>query len=95
MTGARIDRADPMFRPLSIPEAMAYTGRSRKTIDRWIAAGMLRTVKLGYPPQTVVIEGEALEVEAEMRRRAQANRDRIAAAAGRRGPRKPPETRSA
>lgn len=86
-----IDPTDPLFRPLTLAETAAYTGRSRKTIDRWIAAGMLRTVKLGYPPQTTVIESEALEVEAEMQRRAQANRDRIAAMAGRRGPRKNPE----
>lgn len=57
------DSADPLFRPISIERAMAATGRSRRSIDRWIKDGRLRVVRLDNPPETVLIEREVVEAE--------------------------------
>jgi len=61
------DPTDPLFRPISIKQAMAITGRSRRTIDRWIRDGHLRTVKLQDPPEDVLVEREVVQVEKSMR----------------------------
>lgn len=70
------DPDDPLFRPLSIRDAQALTGRSRDTIDRWIKAGHLRVVKLQDPPEDALIEREVVDTEYEMRRRARQGRPR-------------------
>lgn len=70
----RYDPNDPLFRPLSIKEAMRLTGRSERTIERWIHDGRLRTVRLKDPPETVVVERDVLEVERATRRAAQQGR---------------------
>ena len=54
----------PLFTPLSIAQAMSVTGRSKRTIDRWIKGGRLRTVRLDG--QTVLIEDDVLGHEKRM-----------------------------
>lgn len=61
------DPADPLFRPVSIKQAMAITGRSRRTIDRWIRDGHLRTVRIQDPPEDVLVERDVVRVEKAMR----------------------------
>jgi len=58
-----LDPTDPLFRPVSIEEAMRITGRSRRTLDRWIHDGRLRVVRLENPPEDVVIEQQLVDVE--------------------------------
>lgn len=72
----RLDRDDPLLRPLTIKQAMELTGRSERTIDRWIHDGRLRKVRLKDPPQDVVIERQLLEVERATRRAARQGRPR-------------------
>lgn len=69
-------RADPLFRPLSIPEVVARTRRSRRTVDRWIKDGRLRTIDLGYPPTRVAILRDVVQVERETRQAAARGRPR-------------------
>lgn len=83
------DRDDPLFTPLTIAEVMARTGRSRKTIDRWIKTEQLRVVKLDDPPATYAVERDVLELEQRMRAATQASKDAIAARGGRPGARPP------
>lgn len=64
---AEIDPTDPMFRPVSIEQAMQITGRSRRTLDRWIHDGRLRVVRLDNPPEDVVIEQQLVDLEKETR----------------------------
>lgn len=61
--GMNIDPNDPLCRPISIADAMARTGRSRRTIDRWIHDGQLRVVRLDNPPEDVLIEREVVTLE--------------------------------
>ncbi len=85
MTGQqpKFDRDDPLLRPLTIKQAMELTGRSERTIDRWIQNGRLRKVRLdGDPPQEVLIEREVLEVERATRRAARQGRPRPKTSAG-------------
>lgn len=58
-----IDPTDPLFRPISIADAMARTGRSRRTLDRWIHDGKLRVVRLDNPPEEVLIERDVVALE--------------------------------
>lgn len=58
-----IDPTDPLFRPISIADAMSRTGRSRRTIDRWIHDGRLRTFRLENPPEEVLIERDVVTLE--------------------------------
>jgi excisionase family DNA binding protein len=79
----KFDPADPLLRPLTIKQAMEVTGRSERTIDRWIHDGRLRKVRLGGdPPQEVLIEREVLEVERATRRAARQGRPRPKTGAG-------------
>lgn len=72
-----LDPNDPLLRPLTIKQAMELTGRSERTIDRWIHDGRLRKVRLGGdPPQDVLIEREVLETERATRRAARQGRPR-------------------
>lgn len=61
------DTTDPLFRPISIEDAMARTRRSRRTIDRWIHDGRLRTFQLEDPPEVVLIEREVVALEKQCR----------------------------
>lgn len=83
------DSRDPLFTPLTIAEVMERTGRSKKTIDRWIKDGRLATVKLDNPPETVAIERDVVELEQRMRANLKASRDAITARGGRPGARPP------
>ncbi len=79
----KLDPDDPLLRPLTIKQAMELTGRSERTIDRWIHDGRLRKVRLnGDPPQEVLIEREVLEVERATRRAARRGRPRPKTSAG-------------
>jgi excisionase family DNA binding protein len=72
-----LDPHDPLLRPLTIKQAMELTGRSARTIDRWIHDGRLRKVRLGGdPPEEVLIEREVLEAERDTRRAARRGRPR-------------------
>jgi len=72
-------RIDTLCRPIPLTEVMARTGRSKRTIDRWIKAERLRVIELQNPPEKVVILRELVELEKEMRTALQTSRDRIAA----------------
>lgn len=87
----RYDPEDPMCAPLTIAEVMQRTGRSRKTVDRWIKSEMLRVVHLDDPPCTVAATGDVLELEQRMRAAVKASQEAIAARGGRPGAR-PPRT---
>jgi len=77
MTTPGFDRDDPLLRPLTIKQAMELTGRSDRTIERWIHDGRLRKVTLqGDPPQQVLIEREVLEVERATRQASRRGRPR-------------------
>lgn len=78
MTGPGFDRDDPLMRPLTIRQAMELTGRSDRTLHRWIHDGRLRVVRLTgtEPPEQVLIEREVLEVERATRRAARRGRPR-------------------
>lgn len=70
------DADDPLFRPISIQEAMALTGRSRDTIDRWIREKALRVVHLERPPEDMLIEREVVDTALRKRRDARRGRPR-------------------
>lgn len=57
----------PEFTPLTIAQVMSRTGRSRRTIDRWIKDGHLRTVDIGGVEGRVLIEKEVALYEKQMR----------------------------
>lgn len=79
-------RADPLFRALTIAEVMARTGRTRRTVDRWLKDGRIEPVVLG-DGQRVLVERDVVELERDMRKAAEANRQRVRDRAGRPGPR--------
>lgn len=56
-------RADRMFTPISIERAMQITGRSRRTIDRWIKDGRVAAVRLPGSEESVLIERQVAEAE--------------------------------
>lgn len=64
MTASQPDSPRQLFEPLSIAQAMAITGKSRRTIDRWIKDGHLRTVRLDG--EVVLVEDDVLEHEKRM-----------------------------
>lgn len=70
------DPEDPLFRPISIADAMRLTGRSKDTIDRWIKQGHLRVVRLDQPPEDVLIEREVVDTEYRKRLAARQGRPR-------------------
>lgn len=80
MSAPEFDPDDPLFRPISVAEAMRLTGRSRDTIDRWIRQKALRVVRLADPPQDALIEREV--VDTALRKREDARRGRPRAKRG-------------
>lgn len=60
---ARLFDGDDLSRLLALDQAARAAYVSRRTIDRWVAAGRLRRLPFGY-----VIERELLDVETERRR---------------------------
>jgi hypothetical protein len=79
-------KRDALCKPLSLAEVMKRTGRSKRTIERWVASGQLTKYELDNPREVVFVAREALETEKEMHDRAQENRERIRRLAGRRNP---------
>lgn len=70
------DPDDPLFRPISVADAMRLTGRSKDTIDRWIKEKALRVVRLQDPPQDALIEREVVDTEHRKRLAARQGRPR-------------------
>lgn len=64
---ADLEPGSPLFRPLTISEAQARTGRSRRTIARWIADGRLSAYEAAHPRRILLVEGEVLDVEKRTR----------------------------
>lgn len=88
---AGIDPTDPMFKPVTIKQALEITGRSRRTLERWVEQGHLTRYEQQYRRRTVVLfnEDELAGVEKERNDAAIENRDRIRRRGGRPGPRTP------
>lgn len=91
MTERRIDPNDPLFQPLTLKQVMEITGRSRRTIQKWVQGEKLTKYEVEHRRKVVPVfdEGEVLDVEKEMRDAAEENRDRIRRRGGRPGPRDP------
>ncbi len=93
MTTGHIDPTDPMFKPLTMREVLDITGRSRRTVEKWVKNGHLtkyeqrnrRDVVIGH----VYNEDEVVEAESERAAAARENRERIRRRGGRPGPRAP------
>lgn len=81
MNGPVLDPDDPLLKPLTMREVMEITGRSRRTIERWVAEKRLtryeernrRNVVTG----TLYNESEVVDVEAERAAAARENLERI------------------
>lgn len=76
MTKPEFDPDDPLFRPISIKQAMELTRRSDDTINRWIKNGHLRVIHLKDPPEDVLIEREVVDTALAKRRAARQGRPR-------------------
>lgn len=91
MTAGQIDPCDPLFKPLTMREVLEITGRSRRTVERWVMNGQLTKYEVRNRREVVIghlyREDEVLEVEAERAAAARENRDRIRRRGGRPGPR--------
>lgn len=61
--------------PISISEAMKLTGRSKRTIDRWIKDGHLHPVDMGGFDGVIVDRMEVARAEKQMRDNQQASRE--------------------
>lgn len=74
------------FRPLTIAEAARVTGRTARTIQRWVSTGQLTKYEVEHPRRVVLVEREVVEMERQQRAAANASRAAIAARAGARMP---------
>lgn len=72
----KLDRDDPLLRPLTIAQAAALVGRTPKTIKRWIDDGDLEVFTSAVPPRRVVVRKELLEVELRKHEAGKAGRPR-------------------
>ena len=70
------DPNDPLFKPLTMTQVLELTGLHKRTVQKWVAAGRLRTIRLDHPPETVMIKREVLELERETREAARRGRPR-------------------
>lgn len=89
MTDPQFDPTDPLFKPLTLAQVLEATGRSRRTIERWVKGGRLTAYEDAHA-RKVFIEKQVVEAEAAMEESARASRAAIAARAGK--PRETPET---
>ncbi|NUQ98354.1 MAG: helix-turn-helix domain-containing protein [Streptomyces sp.] len=64
------------FEYLTMSQAMKMTGRSKRTIDRWIKDGHLHSVDLGGYDGTIMSRDEVANVEKRMRDNQSATRSR-------------------
>lgn len=88
---AQIDPTDPMFKPLTLEQVLEITGRTRRTIERWVKDGHLTKYEETHRRKIVLYnEEEVAEAEKERNDAAIENRERIRRRGGRPGPRKPP-----
>jgi hypothetical protein len=89
---AAIDPDNPMFKPVTIKQALEITGRSRRTLERWVEEKHLTKYEQQHRRTVVVLfnENELTRVEKERSDAAIENRDRIRRRGGRPGPRKSP-----
>jgi hypothetical protein len=76
MTRPEFDPDDPLFRPISIRQAMELTRRSDDTINRWIKDGHLRVIHLKDPPEDALIEREVVDTALQKRKDAHRGRPR-------------------
>lgn len=72
-------RRDNLCRPLSMGEVLRRTGRSQRTIERWIAEGRLTKYELEHPREIVFNERQVMELERDKRRAAHRGRPRPSA----------------
>jgi hypothetical protein len=89
---SEIDPTNPMFKPITIKEALEITGRTRRTLERWVADGQLTKYERANRRTTVVLfnEDDVTRIEKERSDAQFANRERIRQRGGRPGPRTPP-----
>jgi phage terminase Nu1 subunit (DNA packaging protein) len=92
MTASGIDPTNPMFKPLTVKQAVEITGRSRRTLERWVKEGRLTKYEETYRQQVVILynEDELAEIEQERNAAQIENHERIRQLGGRPGPRTPP-----
>lgn len=69
------DPHSPLFGDVSFAEVMAITGRSRRTVKRWISDGLL--TQFGKGRQATFNEDQVVGVETRMAAAARANHERI------------------
>jgi hypothetical protein len=76
---AAIDPTDPMFKPVTIKQALEITGRTRRTLERWVEEKHLTKYEQQHRRKVVVLfnEDELTRVEKERSDAAIENRDRI------------------
>lgn len=76
---------DPLFRALTMEEVVAVTGRSKRTIERWVKDQRLVRYRdySTWPPSWVFSEQQVLDVEQERHAAAEENRNRIRRRLGR------------
>lgn len=76
---AAIDPTDPMFKPVTIKQALEITGRTRRTLERWVEEDYLTKYEQQHRRKVVVLfnEDELTRVEKERSDAAIENRDRI------------------
>lgn len=76
---AAVDPGDPMFKPVTIKQALEITGRSRRTLERWVEEKHLTKYEQQHRRTVVVLfnEDELTRVEKERSDAAIENRNRI------------------
>lgn len=67
---------DPLFTPLTIPEAAEFADRTERTIRGWITAGDLKAVRIEGARGRVVVKRHLLDLEVRKRKAALKGRPR-------------------
>jgi predicted DNA-binding transcriptional regulator AlpA len=70
-------------------EVLEITGRSRRTIEKWVKNGHLSKYEQDNPRTVLFNEDDVVEAETERAAAARENRERIRRRGGRPGPRAP------
>lgn len=71
------DPHSPLFGDISFAQVLEITGRSRRTVKRWIDGGLI--TPFGKGRKVAFNEDQVVEVEQEMAAADRANHDRIRA----------------
>lgn len=74
-------RHDALCRPMTMKDVLRRTGRSERTIERWVGQGLLTRYELAHPRESVFVEREVMELERDKRLAARQGRPRPPAAA--------------